>query len=249
MKYCRKCGFQLNDDDAFCPGCGSAQSQVGVVSQQAVSDIPTVSQRQKTLDELDGLMRYFNIKQNEYDKYDELLKEIHRRNTIIADYSPMRQFFYAVLAIIITLLISLLLASIVKGPESSVIYIIGLVIGCGVAYVIYFGFRKKIYSISSELPTLYKRVDEVAGRLVEYYGSYENCTIGMEYTNPRILGKLRSIVYVGRADTIKESINIMIGDAHRSEMELRAMQTAYAAQRAANSAEVAAWFHVADFFL
>ena len=28
MKYCRQCGFQLNDEDRFCPKCGKTAIRI-----------------------------------------------------------------------------------------------------------------------------------------------------------------------------------------------------------------------------
>ena len=71
----------------------------------------------------------------------------------------------------------------------------------------------------------------------------------MEYTNPRITQVIYNVIRQGRADTPKEAINVMLQDAHRSEMELIAAQTAAAAHSASRSSGVAAAFCAASFFL
>ena len=101
-----------------------------------------------------------------------------------------------------------------------------------------------------------ERYNIVVKELEEYYLSYGYCAIGMEFTNPRIIYKLADIVRQGRADNIKEAINILFTDAHRDRMEMLAEEmAANTAVTPANTATIAsdmntaAVFCMARFFL
>ena len=50
--------------------------------------------------------------------------------------------------------------------------------------------------------------------LNEYYKNYGYCPIAAEYTNPKILKKIREPIYIGRADTIKEAMNLLFAENH-----------------------------------
>ena len=53
-----------------------------------------------------------------------------------------------------------------------------------------------------------QRCKQIASELKEYYQGYGPCVVGSEYSAPKILVELKSIIESGRADTIKEAINI-----------------------------------------
>lgn len=45
--------------------------------------------------------------------------------------------------------------------------------------------------------------------------------LGYEYTNPYILQSIRKVLCSGRADSIKEALNVLINDAGMDEMQLQ----------------------------
>ena len=53
----------------------------------------------------------------------------------------------------------------------------------------------------------------------------------------------------GRADTIKEAVNILVEDAHRNNMEAYARSAAISADNAARGARTAAVFAAANLFI
>ena len=85
--------------------------------------------------------------------------------------------------------------------------------------------------------------------LYAYYMAYPNCPVGPEFSNPDILEAIISVIQSGRADTVKESINLLLNDAEMEEMN------AYPASIEENTnainaqTKVAAVFAAADFFL
>ncbi len=76
-----------------------------------------------------------------------------------------------------------------------------------------------------------------------------------EYYHHKVLMELANIVRAGKADTIKEAINVLCEENHRSTMEFQAMVTAENSKKAASRAGVAAFnsgasaaFSAANFF-
>ena len=84
------------------------------------------------------------------------------------------------------------------------------------------------------------RQEAIMGELSDHYYQLSYCPVGFEYTYPPILQQLKQIVQTGRADTLKEAINVMIDDNHKSNMETAAFLTAQNSYAAARSARVAA---------
>ena len=63
-----------------------------------------------------------------------------------------------------------------------------------------------------------KRYASLSKELFDHYISYPNCPVGPEYINPQILSLLHSVLLSGRADTVKESINLVIDETHRAKV-------------------------------
>ena len=93
------------------------------------------------------------------------------------------------------------------------------------------------------------RLVELADELHTHFVNFGYCPIGEEFTNPAILSKISENLRTGRANNITDAINIMFDDAHKSQMEWAAMETAHSARQAAAGARTAAVFAAANFFL
>ena len=95
---------------------------------------------------------------------------------------------------------------------------------------------------------LESKEEKFCEELYQYYLNYGYCLVSAEYTNPSNLLAILHTIESGRADTIKEAINILVEDAHRNNMEALATQTAVASAAAARGATAAAVFSAANFF-
>ena len=93
------------------------------------------------------------------------------------------------------------------------------------------------------------RLVELADELHTHYVNFGYCAVGEEFTNPAILSKIGENIRSGRANNITDSINIMFDDAHKSQMEWAALETARSARQAAAGATAGAVFAAANFFL
>lgn len=70
---------------------------------------------------------------------------------------------------------------------------------------------------------------DIENQLEVYYRDYGYCPIGIEFCDPDIIKSLADVVRTGRADTIKEAINVLLDDAHKTTMEMEARFTSQAA--------------------
>lgn len=91
------------------------------------------------------------------------------------------------------------------------------------------------------------RYKQLSEELDAHFKNYGYCPVAESYTNPKILREIREPINIGRADTIKESMNLLVQDAHNAEMESHAAATANSARNAARGANVAAFFTAASF--
>ena len=204
-----------------------------------MSETNGMDTRQIELQKMDDLIRHFSVKQKQYDEYDYESEQIYR----LSRTSSKAALVWGIIVTVGCLLITLL--------TQSTAYLLFLLLGGGlIALYIFLQARKK-----NKLEAATKRYYELTDELIDHFRKYPNCPVGPEYTNPSNLAVIKRTIISGRADRIKEALNILVEDAHREKMENIASQTAeYARQAAANTesirrdASVTAVFTAANFF-
>lgn len=72
--------------------------------------------------------------------------------------------------------------------------------------------------------------EELWRQIVDAYNSYPHCPIGIEYCSPQPLKEIYDCLRMGRAETIKEAINLLLSDKHNAEMLRVARNTQAVAQ-------------------
>lgn len=195
--------------------------------------------RQKELQRMDDLIRYFSVKQNQYDEYDEVSEQIYRLSCASSKAALIWGIIIAVGCILFTII------------TQAGYWMFFALLGCGlIALHIFLQIRKK-----KRLAEASSRYYQLTEELISHYRNYANCPMGPEYTNPSNLAVVKRTIISGRADTIKEALNILVEDAHRNKMENLASQTAQYAQQAAEYAgntatntAVTAIFTAANYF-
>ena len=116
----------------------------------------------------------------------------------------------------------------------------------GVAMII--GYIASSSARNTNYDDAYKRFNQLTNELLRYYQGYGPCLVSAEYTNPNNLVAIRDTISSGRADNIKEALNVLIDDAHRNNMEAFARQSAISSAAAARGATAAAIFSAANLF-
>ena len=204
-----------------------------------MSESNGMTTRQKELQRMNDLIRYFSIMQKQYDEYDEVSERIYR----LSCTSSKAALVWGIIVTVSSLFLTIL--------TQDATWLLLLLLGSGlIALYIFLQIRKK-----KMLAEASNRYYELGEKLIVHYSKYVNCPIGPEYTNPSNLSVIQRTILSGRADTIKEALNILVEDAHRNRMENLASQTAHYAQQAAEYAgntaantAVTAVFTAANFF-
>lgn len=240
MKNCWSCGAQLDDGAGFCSRCGSNQTAVGVQpnnygNMQPARDTTMVT-RINAMQELGNVYNYFLQKLDLYNEYDAINYKIQ----CLEHSSDLK----------VLLIFGIILAfpgALMLGLSS------GINIIARVFFALFFFWPLILYCVlitknKSKIQSMLKRLGVIANELTRHYNAYGYCPIGPEYSNPAIIDGIMRIIRSGRADTIKEALNVMLNDAHKTTMELAAMQTANSARSAAAGATAAAVFNAASFF-
>lgn len=242
--WCQNCGSQVQDDAAFCMNCGTAVGGIALV-RQASNVAQRTSIRQDECAELDRMIEYFSVKKTDYEKYDRLCKQINPSRW----RKPVPLLVFGIILTAFGSLTLLLGISVAAMEEAAgVLYIImGIapLIG-GISMIV--GFVRRSASKSQEYKDLLKKFSQQSEILYQHYLGYGDCLVSVEYTNPENLKVIRQTLLSGRADTIKEAINILIEDTYRDNMHAVAIQAANAAKQAARGANAAAVFSAAGLF-
>lgn len=231
--FCPSCGQQIADGSAFCSVCGKSTTNVApapVIDYQAQKQ----AVRQSEIKALSQALDHFNQKREEFTEYDCVCE-------LVNHYAQGAKGALLVWGIIIATAGILMLMV----PEAFLGALIAFVVPGGA--MIFGGIMMKVKNRKNYayFQQEYARLSE---ELYNHYVSYPNCPVGPEYANPEILEIILGVLQSGRADTIKEAINLLIDDAERSEMSeyLEMIEQNTAAINA--QTRVAAVFAAANFF-
>ncbi len=238
--FCSYCGASIADGSAFCNACGKSLSAQPTTSPEVQMQQSYQAQktaiRQSEIDAMQSLLDYFSPKSEDYEAYDACCE-------LVSYYSKGAKSSLLVWGIIITVAG---LFAMLSGPEAFLGSLIGFVVP-GAAMIVG-GIFMKIANRKNhkEYLDLYSKLSV---ELNDYYNAYPNCPVGPEYSNPAILSEIMRVLQSGRADTIKESINRLIDDASRSDIESYLYDIEQHTAAASANTRAAAIFLAADFFL
>lgn len=249
--FCFKCGAQLPDGAGFCSSCGASlnggapspqapvmdyQAQMQMQAQQF--QVQKNSVRQSEIASLTHCYEYFNQKRDTFRKYDMV-------NDRLSYYLRGAKSALIVWGAIIASLGLIGFAGL-KDDASFGIGMIVMFFIPGAAMIaggvlMKVNNKKKCRHYESEYIRLSKELND-------HYNAYPMCPVGAEYANPEILEIILNVLNSGRADTIKEAINVLIAEVNQAEMNayLQCIE-AYSRQTAASST-TAAVFAAASFF-
>lgn len=78
---------------------------------------------------------------------------------------------------------------------------------------------------NNEIYDINDKCDRIGEAILDWYDEYPQCPIGVEYCHPDTLAILYDYLRKGRAETIKEALNLFANDQHNAEMKQIAIQT------------------------
>lgn len=247
MKFCTKCGTQMEDDVNFCPKCGTASNSanqvVNVESKSEVSEKDSSS----IVAKLKELHSYFSEIGNAYNIFDNgigLINDAEWRKTVNKRYkgsiiylsiSAVIVLFFGIFAIISAIQDDWLAfgLTILAGGEFAIALVIAFLI-VGLIYITRYSKHKKVLDFYD------KNVPIAQKQIQEHYAKLENCPLGIDYTSPSTIERLVYYLNSYRADSLKEAINVLEDERHKANVENTLAATRKAAEDAAFASQMTA---------
>lgn len=241
MAFCGNCGAEMQEGMRFCASCGTRWGEVGTMPV-AASPAPvadsiqnTYNLRNQNIGEIRRMINYFGQKQALYDEYESLQEELEKLDPDSSAEDSLHRFRRKHGAKIVCIFLILSFPSFLLKKQviaALLVVVAGIVVGV----------IAKRQEIDREvtIDNGYRRISKIASELSDYYANYGQCMVGYEFSNPRILSQIGAIIEKGRADTIKEAINRMLEDNHRSYVELQSAMAARSARQAELAADMTA---------
>lgn len=263
--FCPKCGTEMPDSAEFCMKCGYSLGGIKKPAVVSGSIEQQMNTREESINTLNKIYSYFSKKGALYDEYDELQKKVDQ--CIKAKHTG-----YLIVGIIFIVFgtptifrtsLPIVIESIPNDwdsiPSWAIPYVIlylllllsPIIIGV-ILLLAQSSKKKKDYKHAADIS---KRIQEISKDLSDYYDDFGPCIIGKEFSNPRIISVIVGLIKSGRADTPKEAINVMLDDAHKTNLQLQAELQTKALKSIKTSSAISAGANVAtagfvgaDFF-
>lgn len=196
--------------------------------------------REQSMEELRKMYTYFSKKKAAYDEFDRLDK-------LICEQSKPIKKRGKTWGILLSIVGGVLLLASYSGTVMTGTPIMGLIF-LGIGILLISSHSSKTKNRQKTLQDATKRMEELAQELTIHYNKYGYCQLGLEYTFPHTIESIYETIRLGRADTIKDAVNLLINDERMSEMERLQRETAQAAWKTCAATRATAGFAAANYF-
>ena len=161
-------------------------------------------EREKNLNECTRMINHFSQKVDLYQNYEKCKTDIVRYSR--TSVAPV------VWGIIVSFFgLSLAFSAITANYEDNIVgYSIAagifLLIGGGLVFL----FVMKKITGKKKVEVLYTQLEQLSDQLFIVYNGFSNCVLPSEFTDPRILFKIQSLIVSGRCITINNALNSLL---------------------------------------
>ena len=170
----------------------------------AAPNVDHTAEREVNLMEIGKMINHFQSKSNLYQELENCRQDIDKfMKTSVA-------FFVWGILLILHALVSLYIGVTSKSKNNVLIYCCVAagfaVIGAG-CIALYF-FKKKRHE--KKLEVLLEKFGDLSSQLKIVYNGYSGCALPAEYTDPRLLLELQSMIYRGKVFSIGAALNSLL---------------------------------------
>lgn len=233
--FCQNCGKQISETDSFCTYCGNQMHSFVQKSNLQRNDI-----RKNEIEELKSIISHFSLKTETYREYDSICLKVEQLN----NGKSVRLLVWGIILTALGAFFSI--SSIVESAVYNGLFALSFlfVFLPGIIMILFFIRHSKNYDKAKA--SCFKKYSELSSELFNHYLKYKNCPIGVEYSNPDFLCFLLEKIYSGRADTIKEALNLVVDDSKYRALSEKLSKIQRNTSTAATNAGMAAIFSAAN---
>lgn len=217
--FCSKCGQELSDDASFCSKCGAP---TGASSQPARHGADERQRTYELLSSIDGKLRDQRAHYRAIQKDNIKLAKARKSGKGIGKYlfsGLWALFFWQV-------------STTVDDTGLVAFYVVGGAVPLAICVL---GALRRL-QIANDVK---KDIASHFASIAKIHASVKDNPLSFEHSTPYALDSLLAIVRQGRADTLKEALNVYEDDEHKSSMldlQQAAVNEATAARIAAEQA-------------
>ena len=216
--FCPYCGAAAPDDSLFCISCGKqllADQTAVIQSQMQMFQLQKQATRQSEIQALTDTYQHFARKSDQFKRYERVCSLVNHYAKGSSNALIIWGCIVSTLGYLITMaLISL--SSETSLSAASLPFILFLDVP-GILMLIG-GIALKI-NCHKKLRRYKQEYAYLSQELYDYYIAYTKCPVGPEYVNPEILEQILNVLQSGRADTIKEAINLLVSGINQVKIE------------------------------
>lgn len=219
--FCSNCGKEITENSKFCPHCGSAVNQIEETKTR------DVAQGNGLLDKLSDCKIYFSQISALYDFHRIGSKLINNTVWIKKVNSKFTEGIICLLLGVITFIPTF--KYIIENEWVPLIFLWEVVIA-EIVFAIVGGVMTLIYKKHKSTIAFYKeKMPVIDGKIADYYNKYSDCPISIEYSDPNTIERIISYLNSGRAENIKEAINVYEDECHKEQMitEMKQMKAVH----------------------
>lgn len=197
-------------------------------------------EREKNLNECARMINHFSPKVDLYQDYEKCKIDIVRYSR-----SSVAPLVWGIILSVIAL--SLAFSAITSNYKDNIVgYSIaaGVFLLFGAGLIVLFILKKKFNK--KKIEELYTQLGELSNQLNILYNGFSNCILPPEFTDPRILFKLQSLIISGRCVTIGNAINSLLS-VQNTYMRINQAKTQFQQDTAARFNGTPAFFNAVRY--
>ena len=246
--FCQNCGKQISETTSFCVFCGNQVRSVNQYNTEInKSNLSRNNIRNEEIEELKRMINYFSLKQN------NIYQALEECSSKLKSHDEQKSRALLILGIIFTASFGVFLLSVLSYFEktkdagiSFFLLVFFFLFTAAPGLLMISGYKKYSRAFEVKRNVILKEYYDVANEFKNQYLAYQNCPIGIEYCTPEILSCLLEIILSGRADTIKEALNIVVDDSKYRALSEKLSKIQRNTSTAATNAGMAAIFSAAN---
>lgn len=232
--FCKNCGKEISEDTQFCPRCGAATNQITMGGGKETDSV----QPENLVSDLQNCLNWFSQIATTYEFYKTGNNLINNETWIKKVKSSFTIGLVFFIGGVVTFVLTMI--PVIQSEWFALLFLWEILLGeavfaivGGIFAIIYGKHKSTLQFYRNKLPIIKQKIQE-------HYSNYEQCPLAIEYTDPNAISAFISYLNAGRAENLKEAVNLYEDECHKTQMITEMKQMKAAARQAASAATITA---------